>query len=257
MNYVPLFYYLSNNFGDCLSHYLAKKITSKQPVLLNAADDHIKYMITGSILNNKVKNSIAWGVGVAFSTDIINKDSRIVAVRGKKTAELCKRQNIDCPDVFGDPALLLPNFYHRLETKRYKLGIIPHYVDLQIVYDKIGVNDQYLENNGIKIINICDSVTDVIDQINQCENIISSSLHGIVTAVAYEIPSAWVKFSDRIGGDDFKYHDFYSTTNSINTTYIDLRNFNLSMALSLRDYDYPYIYYTENPNDLLKVCPFI
>lgn len=43
-------------------------------------------------------------------------------------------------------------------------------------------------------------------QINECESILSSSLHGIICEDTYGIPVAWIKLSDQILGDDFKYN---------------------------------------------------
>ncbi len=54
------------------------------------------------------------------------------------------------------------------------------------------------------------AVEDFIDQVNACDKIFSSSLHGLITADAYSVPSQWVEFSrDRIGGDRTKYLDYY------------------------------------------------
>lgn len=225
MNYIPLFYYLSNNFGDAMSHYIANKISGKQPVLVDRNDDVLKYMITGSILNNPVSNAIVWGCGVAFSHDAIPAKNKILAVRGRLTGELCRRQQINFDEVYGDPALLMPKLYRpKFYSNKYELGIIPHYVDLKIVLDKIGLSDEELKKYGIKIINVCDDVESVVDQICQCQKIISSSLHGIITSHAYGIPCLWTKFSDLIGGDDFKYLDYFSTTDNENSSFYDLRS---------------------------------
>jgi pyruvyltransferase len=53
---------------------------------------------------------------------------------------------------------------------------------------------------------------DVIDQICSCQFIISSSLHGLIAAEAYNIPNQWVEFKEPLVNDTsrrFKFHDFF------------------------------------------------
>lgn len=55
-----------------------------------------------------------------------------------------------------------------------------------------------------------DDYKDVIDQIAQSKLIISSSLHGVILADAYGVPSVWYR---GLGKDiDFKYRDYYGST---------------------------------------------
>ena len=42
-----------------------------------------------------------------------------------------------------------------------------------------------------------------------CEVIVSSSLHGLIIADAYGIPTVWAKFGNDINGNDFKFYDYY------------------------------------------------
>ena len=53
----------------------------------------------------------------------------------------------------------------------------------------------------------------IIDEINSCQVIISSSLHGIITCHAYNIPCLWYKFSEKIVGDGIKFADYFSSVN--------------------------------------------
>ena len=48
----------------------------------------------------------------------------------------------------------------------------------------------------------------VIHEIAKCEHILSSSLHGLVVADALGIPNGWIKLSDRVVGDGFKFKDY-------------------------------------------------
>jgi pyruvyltransferase len=260
-NFIPAFWYSSNNFGDALTHYLIKKISGKLPVLVDKDTDTEKYMVTGSILNNKAKKATVWGCGVAWSDDKIYQHEKICAVRGLLTGKLCKEQEIEFDEVYGDPALLLPRFYTPKSEKKYKLGILPHYVDTFTVMTKLGCNEETLAENGILIIDILGSIEDVIEQIASCDKIISSTLHGLITAHVYGVPADWTKFTDFIGGDGFKFSDYYSTTQWGEiplTNFIDLRSdFNLDVAIDIKDNRA--FYKTENKVDLdllFNACPF-
>ena len=257
--YIPAFWYSSNNFGDNLTHYLIKKISNRTPVLVSAEDPCEKVMVTGSILNNDVVNATVWGCGLAFSTDTVPPKKNILAVRGKLTGEILKKQGVQFNEAYGDPALLLPRLYDIEVPKRWKLGILPHYVDTKHVYDKLGMNDMELAVHGIKILDIMSDVEDVIRQIKSCEKVLSSTLHGLITAHAYGVPCSWAKFTNNIGGDDFKYLDYYSSIECEQNTFIDLRvdNLNINNLRALSNYEgivAPLL--KIDLNKLWNCCPF-
>lgn len=233
-NYIPAYWCLSSNFGDNLNHFIINKLSNnKQVVFVSPNDDCEKYMCIGSILNHNVKNCNVWGSGLAFSNDIISPKNKIFAVRGKLTSDLLKTQGIEHDEVFGDPALLLPQIYRR---KTYpnkfinKVGIIPHYIDAKLVLDSLAKHDNSKDlfnpsNTIVKVIDVNLPIDKFIDEVTSCDSIISSSLHGLICADTYGIPSLWAKFSDNIGGDDFKYYDYYSSINADAKLY-DFRSLN-------------------------------
>lgn len=227
--YIPAFWYSSNNFGDAINHYLIKKISNRTPILVDRNDPCEKIMAIGSILNNDVSNCIVWGAGLAFSTDRVPPKKQILAVRGKLTGDILKAQGTEFNQVYGDPCLLLPRIYNIDVPKKWKLGIMPHYVDTKLVYDRLGMNDAELAVHGIKILDIMSDVEDVVKQVKSCEKVLSSTLHGLIVSDAYGVPSEWVKFSDNVGGNDFKYLDYYSSLNSSKNSFIDLRGDNLKL----------------------------
>ena len=55
-----------------------------------------------------------------------------------------------------------------------------------------------------------EEVYNIINQIKECEIIISSSLHGLILADAYEKPSLRFNYSNKLVGGDFKFEDYYS-----------------------------------------------
>ena len=229
------------------------------PVLVKRFDECEKVMVTGSILNNDVKNAIVWGCGLAYSTDTVPEKKAILAVRGKLTGEILKRQKTPFDEVYGDPALLLPRLYDKPVHRLWKLGILPHYVDAKTVHDKINKGNHALAACGIKILDINSDVETVIDEIRSCERILSSSLHGIIAAHAYGVPCEWVKFSDQIGGDDFKYHDYFSSINCDKKLFIDLREEKLTKDNMIAWANFSNFLAPKIDNDLdalWNCCPF-
>ena len=103
--------------------------------------------------------------------------------------------------------MLLPKFYFPEIQKKYEIGIIPHFVDK---------NNKFLRNfSGYKNILIIDveqkNSLNFINNILQCKKIFSSSLHGLIVSDAYSIPSIWIKLSDDIKGNDFKFYDYFES----------------------------------------------
>ena len=265
---IPLFYWSSKrfegrpkeNYGDILSKYLVEKITGRPVKWIHPKKqpwyqiDKTHYLAVGSILAQATKNSIVWGSGIIDqSHKIASADFR--AVRGPRTRNFLNDQGITCPEVFGDPALLLPKFYPGSSGKKVKVGIIPHYVD----YERALQRQE--QDTEIRVINLLtDNVEATTDDILNCRIILSSSLHGLIVAHAYGIPAVWVKFSDKIFGDDIKYYDYFE---SISIT--DIRPYQINGSLKgseIRDNlsgfatlpDTEIVHKIQN--DLMAVCPF-
>ncbi|WP_157893289.1 polysaccharide pyruvyl transferase family protein [Salegentibacter sediminis] len=163
----------------------------------------------GSILNGDLNNSVIWGSGFIHPTEKkIGKPFKVLAVRGKYSAEILKKQGISFNGVYGDPALLFPSIYNPSISKKFKLGIIPHYTELK---DFEKHKEEYSKKNILLISPMVkEDIHNFIDQILSCENIASSSLHGLIVADAYGIPSIRFKFKNELVGGDFKFKDYYS-----------------------------------------------
>lgn len=242
------------NFGDALNPYIIEKLTDKKvrfsdiylyglsPVifiktlthqLLNgnvSLSDYIRYIsgyfikkpkilvAIGSVLQRvKSENIIVWGSGIIMWDVTKFANAQFLAVRGKKTVEKIKEFGYRAPDVIGDPALLLPLVCEIKVEKKYKIGLIPHFMHHSEI-------EENLNNPDILLINILDPIEKIINEINSCDFTFSTSLHGIIVSHAYQIPSLWVtNYSHCLDGDDIKYWDYFSAVDIENYKPVDLK----------------------------------
>jgi len=193
------------NWGDSINLYLLSKL-SKKEVVACGPEKRQHVLAVGSILRMANHNSIVWGSGfISKKGNIKYKPLKVCAVRGPLTRELLLNHKIETPEIYGDPALLMPRFYFPKVDKKYALGIVPHY------RDKNSLLVKELEANGVKVLDIGKDDEAFIDELLECEHIISSSLHGLIASDAYGIPSHWITLSDKLTGGGFKFHDYYSS----------------------------------------------
>jgi pyruvyltransferase len=238
---------VTNNFGDDLNPYIFEYLSGRKPEHVKEDSNEDCYILIGSILNWSKSNNICWGAGFAYDCGDIGLKGKIELVRGPFSRKVVLNNGLGCQDeYFGDPAILISQFYKPRIDKKYKLGILPHIVD----YDRVIVN-----NPDIIKINLKQNYKTIINQILSCEKVISSSLHGLIVADAYEIPSAWVEFSDNVIGGGFKFLDYYKSIGVDDPVRLNLRDnteFNLDNILTkIEKYDN-----LQLVDNLMKNCPF-
>lgn len=203
------------NMGDIITSLLVKKLFGIDLEWINK--NHLPLTReevlfgTGSIIGETIDTSIVWGSGLIseYSANKANSYAEYLAVRGPITRQLLLDKNIKVPEVYGDPGLLIKEIVDFKKKKsRYAYGIIPHYVDYNRVYST------YKNHKDIKVIDVLNSNPLVpIYEIMECEKTVASSLHGIIFSHAVGISSAWVKFSDKLAGDNTKFFDYFSSVN--------------------------------------------
>lgn len=207
------------NFGDILTPYIVEKLTGKVPLLFDPNSIYAKYIrhsiMVGSIIEISNSNTIVWGTGIVNEDGII-KGGVFKAVRGYKTINRLKNLGYEVPKNVGDPALLLPLIYKNVINKKYRFGIVCHYVDfekIKLIYEK---------KEDILLVNLLtDNIELVIDEILKCKKIISTSLHGIIVANAYNIEAKWWKFSDNLFGSNIKFYDYFESLGICNIIFFD------------------------------------
>lgn len=234
------YYDFENNWGDTVNPYLFEKITGKKVVSSNIIYNFLnktEVLGVGSIISGDLSNYAIWGSGIMWENIKINKPKEVLALRGLKTLKKIQEVGGNC-DVFGDPVLLFPEIFSSQNIeKKYKYGIVPHFKDK----NKIGVQKiANLNDPEIKIIDIQSGIEEFVIDILNCENILSSSLHGLILAEAYGIPTCRLIFSEEMKGGDFKFFDYYSGVgiNEMETVVIhdDISNLkNIFQKCSLKD----------------------
>ena len=243
------------NVGDIITPYLYKKLKNKEPInWTNYFKTHEDVIYgAGSILNNftTMSNVIIWGSGVMTNIENLNNVRKILAVRGPITRKLFLNKNIYCPEIYGDPALCLPRVYSKELTNEYKLGIIPHFVDYDVIFSLFGNNIE------INVISVRLEPESFIDEVCKCEKIVSTSLHGLIIPHAYSIPAIAIKIGDKLCGNGTKFVD-YKLSVGLNDQYIkeiDIDNKDINFLLDLVDNE-PQPNFPINTDKLWDCCPF-
>lgn len=248
-----------NNWGDDMNYYLCELWFNKHLInyptsLLSWIFNRTNYTLIGSVLQSANRNTIVWGSGLITDKEIPKeKPKKICAVRGPLSRKVLIENGISCPEIYGDPVLLMPKYYlpNSLE-KKYKLGIIPHIFD-----ENNHLVQQFIETSSkVKLISMknYEDWKSVIDDICSCEMIISSSLHGLILSDAYQIPNAWVEFSDKVFGNGFKFRDYFMSVNKPISNPIRVKSMHdFNNVLNIKD-TYQNIKIDLKP--LIASCPF-
>lgn len=202
-----------DNFGDVLARDLVFWLSGRKVLWRRPKDIrwyHVNkriYLTVGSIIKRSNKYCEIWGSGIKERNCQFKGVKKIHAVRGPQTASWLRNKGFQVPESYGDPALLCPLIWPKaLNNNESKIGIIPHYIDLAEVSERLAIHEK------IDIIDLrTDKIENVINQINACDYILSSSLHGLIVSHAYGKPAKWVEFSDKVSGDGVKFEDYFES----------------------------------------------
>lgn len=204
LKYLPI-YKAVNNFGDLIGPLIVEKLLGRLDIINLKKNRNKRRLLTvGSILHFALDGDTVWGSGVngKISEKLYRfRDLDVRAVRGPLTREFLLQKSIHCPEIFGDPGLLLPDFFPEYEelakNKCFDLTIVPNFND----FDDFKGTD--------KVINPTSPFHHVVERICRSEFVVGSSLHGIVIAEAFGIPARLLPSKHE---SDFKYEDYYLGT---------------------------------------------
>lgn len=191
------------NFGDILNPYIVEKLCGVPPVHAPAGQG---ILAIGSVIKFAKPGTIVWGTGTPRMTDKLDPAADYRAVRGPLTRELVLKSGGTAPEIYGDAAMLLPLIFQPRTEKKHKLGLIRHYTHANEPIRLEGVHE-------IDIMRIGDEgIEAFLDELYECEHIVSTSLHGLIVSHAYGIPTRWATFSQgakQLPGDGTKFEDHY------------------------------------------------
>ena len=196
----------NENLGDLLAPVVTQWMLHRLGLDLSGEAVHPCHLMTvGSILGLGIFDAVVWGSGVNsfrhVGRIVQQKSYRkldIRAVRGPLTAQVLRENGYTCPQVYGDPAILLPFIYQgRRPEKKKKYVVIDHYMKQKATgEDKISIRTGDYRS--------------FLDKILEAEVVYSSSLHGIILAESYGVPAVFLR--QGMEEELMKYYDWYFAT---------------------------------------------
>ncbi len=190
------------NFGDALTPWLLPRY-GVIPIHREPRD--ADFVGVGSILEfmPSTFEGIVWGSGLMHETPRTFDGATVLAVRGQLTHELLGSPR-RC--ALGDPGILVAR-HRRRPVIRWGLGLVPHGHHR---HDPHWRALAQAHPGRVHLINVNRPVARVVDEIGSCSAIITTSLHGLITADSFGIPAAWTEWEPVLPGGDFKFRDYES-----------------------------------------------
>jgi|WetSurMetagenome_2_1015567.scaffolds.fasta_scaffold165055_2 pyruvyltransferase len=193
-----------SNFGDALSPKIVERII-KTPLIKEQNYNH-QMLAIGSILHFAKNDDIIWGSGLngkIAKTNCTFSRLDVRAVRGPLTRKFLLSKGIKCPEIYGDPALLMPLLFPELKANPQKdYIVIPN------------LNEMDAYKNFPNLVLPTEECMTVVKKILEAKLVISGSLHGIIVAEAFGIPARLLRITTK--EHIFKYKDYYLGTNRPN-----------------------------------------
>lgn len=195
------------NFGDRISRDIVAHVSGRDVEW--APVEECELFAVGSIvhlarqayIHPKETRPWIWGSGcIKPIRQEFLRNVNIAALRGPISEE-CLKMRVNR---YGDPALLLPEVLGEEIERTEKVGIVPHFSKIGAVEAKAGELPA-----DVQIIVVRDEDhLEVVRQIARCRLVFSSSLHGLIVADAFGVPSVWLDPTGNHRFARFKFYDY-------------------------------------------------
>jgi pyruvyltransferase len=196
-----------NNFGDLLGPLIVNGILQHLGLSEARPTRSTRLFTVGSVIHYATEKDIIWGSGVNghwLSAEYCAKLD-IRALRGPLTRRfLLKHGTADMPEIYGDPALLLP-------TVRPDLLKVPTTVPITVVANINEPTDltQPYSSSEVLVLDPRSPLESCLETIAASQLVVGTSLHAIIVAEALGIGTRIVRSH---GEGVFKYLDYYNGT---------------------------------------------
>ena len=155
---------LTQNFGDSINPLFIEALSGKKVQRVKPHEAGIEHVIAiGSVIEHCSKDSVIWGSGfISENSEFNTFPKKVLAVRGPKSRQRLLAYGIECPEIYGDPVLLLPKIYNPTINKKYKYGFVPHFSDKNNTW----LQKNVYKNKEILLIDLQkENVWEIIDDI--------------------------------------------------------------------------------------------
>lgn len=193
-----------DNFGDLLGPLIVRRLLRVRG--LRNPSSSARLLTVGSVLGQARDGDTVWGSGRNGKVPdhwhrFRSLDVR--AVRGPRTAAWLASRGIDPPEVFGDPAMLLPGLFPELAVderdRSDEVVFVPNLNDV----GRLEVP------GGVRVISPQGDPMRIVGQLLRSRLVVASSLHAVIVAEAFGVPARLVH---SMVEPDFKYLDHLEAT---------------------------------------------
>lgn len=153
-----------------------------------------------------------WGTGLMEDAAHPLPAATVLAVRGPLTAE---RLGLREEPLFGDPGILVSRRIPRPASDG-RIAVVPHghhrsHAGLARLTGQAG--------DAARTVNVHQRARTAVREIAAARVVVTTSLHGLITADAYGIPAVWTTLDPPLGGGDFKFRDYEAAVTPGRTRY--------------------------------------